>query len=69
MKKRISLTILLIPVISFMLMADTSVAQEKASLKKIYNVTDGPITTPFSPAILVNNSLYISGQLALPYMT
>ena len=38
--------------------------QEKESSKKIIHMTDEPGNTPFSPAILINDTLFISGQLA-----
>jgi len=39
-------------------------AQEKPSARKIITLTDQPANTPFSPAILAGETLYISGQLA-----
>lgn len=28
-------------------------------------MTDGPVSSPFSPAILINDMLYVSGQLSI----
>jgi len=33
--------------------------------KKVISLREGPVTSPFSPALLVGNTLYISGQLAI----
>ena len=38
-------------------------SQEKPSARKFISLTDGPSQTPFSPAILVGDTLYISGML------
>ncbi len=38
-------------------------SQEKPSARAFISLTDGPATTPFSPAILVGDTLYISGML------
>ena len=32
-------------------------------MKKVFNLTDKPATSPFSPAILIKGTLYVSGQL------
>jgi len=39
--------------------------QEKSSSKKIITLTDQPANAPFSPAILINDTLFISGQLSM----
>jgi len=33
--------------------------------KKVISLREGPVRSPFSPALLVGNTLYISGQLAI----
>ena len=38
-------------------------SQEKPAARKFISLTDGPSQTPFSPAILVGDTLYISGML------
>ena len=38
-------------------------SQEDAASRKYFSLTDGPSQTPFSPAILVGDTLYISGML------
>src|SRR5512136_2632420 len=38
-------------------------AQEKASDRQFISLTEGPSQTPFTPAILVGSTLYISGML------
>jgi len=40
-------------------------AEERASARKIIHLTDTPSTSPISPAILVKDTLYISGQLPI----
>lgn len=37
----------------------------QGSPKKVISLQKGPVTSPFSPALLVGNTLYISGQLAI----
>lgn len=40
-------------------------AEEKGAVKKFFNLTDKPATSPFSPAILIKDTLYVSGQLPI----
>lgn len=40
-------------------------AQENPSSKKIISMTDKPGNAPFSPAILIDGTLFISGQLSI----
>lgn len=44
-------------------LAAMAFAQEKPSDRQFISLTGGPSQTPFSPAILVGNTLYISGML------
>jgi len=46
-----------------MLLAPAGSAEEKATQRKIINLNDKPSASPISPAILVKDTLYISGQL------
>lgn len=41
------------------------IAGNPASTKKVITLSEKPGNLPFSPAILVNNTLYISGHLAV----
>jgi 2-iminobutanoate/2-iminopropanoate deaminase len=43
--------------------AATAAPQEKSSTRTYLSLTDGPSQTPFSTAILVGDTLYISGML------
>jgi 2-iminobutanoate/2-iminopropanoate deaminase len=40
-------------------------AEDTGATKKIFHLTEKPADLPFSPAILVKDTLYISGQLAI----
>jgi 2-iminobutanoate/2-iminopropanoate deaminase len=64
MKNKILSVFLLIPPALLFLLTTSSFSQKKASPKKIYYLTDEPGDLPFSPAILVKDTLFISGQLA-----
>ncbi len=45
------------------LLSLTGQAQAQAPVKKVFNLTDQPAASPFSPAILIKDTLYVSGQL------
>ncbi len=40
-------------------------AEDQKPVKTIFHLTDAPANLPYSPAILVKDTLYISGQLAV----
>jgi len=45
-------------------LATPAASQEGPMARKYFSLTDGPSQTPFSTAILVGSTLYISGMLA-----
>jgi 2-iminobutanoate/2-iminopropanoate deaminase len=63
MKKQILTAVFVFPLILFLSLPGPAAAQDKPSERKVVTPTDQPATTPFSPAILVAGTLYISGQL------
>jgi 2-iminobutanoate/2-iminopropanoate deaminase len=48
----------------FITLGAESVAQATGAAKKIFHLSEKPANLPYSPAILVKDTLYISGQLA-----
>jgi 2-iminobutanoate/2-iminopropanoate deaminase len=48
----------------FVILAAASAAQDTGAAKKIFHLSEKPADLPYSPAILVKDTLYISGQLA-----
>lgn len=64
MKKKLITALIIFSVSTFLSLSGTGAIQENSSSKKIIHMTDTPGNTPFSPAILINDTLYISGQLA-----
>jgi 2-iminobutanoate/2-iminopropanoate deaminase len=64
MKTKILAPFLLIPLAILLFLSASSFSQKQATTKKVYYLTDEPADLPFSPAILVKDTLYISGQLA-----
>jgi 2-iminobutanoate/2-iminopropanoate deaminase len=64
MKKK-SLILVLAVFISFSVFCFAgSFSQDNSAAKKIFYPGDKPSPTPFSPAILIKDTLFISGQLA-----
>lgn len=64
MNKRVSAVLLVVLlVISFALPG--SAAADQPSARKVITLSDGPSRSPFSPALLVGDTLYISGQLGV----
>lgn len=64
MKNKIfAILALLILALAFLFLNSLS-AEEQGSAKKIFHLGDKPGDTPFSPAILIKDTLFISGQLA-----
>jgi 2-iminobutanoate/2-iminopropanoate deaminase len=59
-----ALTMIFVFMICFMFFVSGVFAWESSS-KKIFHLTDKPADLPFSPAILIKDTLYISGQLAV----
>ncbi len=56
--------ILVLPlVLSIFFFSLASYGQETS--RQVISLRPGPVTSPFSPALLVGNTLYISGQLAV----
>lgn len=52
-------------VLAVMACAMFVIAGDPVPTKKVFSLTDKPGNLPFSPAILVNDTLYISGHLAI----
>jgi 2-iminobutanoate/2-iminopropanoate deaminase len=69
MKKRVSIALCVLSILSFLLFSGADAFQENPSSKKVLHLTEKPGNTPFSPAILINNTLFISGQLSINYET
>jgi 2-iminobutanoate/2-iminopropanoate deaminase len=63
MRKRLLTALFVFPLVLFFSLPGPAAAQDKPSERKVITPTDQPATTPFSPAILVGGTLYISGQL------
>jgi len=64
MTKALFKGLLIISVLFLLTFPAHSEFQGEISSKKIIHMTDTPGKTPFSPAILIDDTLYISGQLA-----
>ena len=64
MKTKILALFLLTPLAILLFLSTGSLSQKPEPTKKVFYLTDEPTDLPFSPAILVNETLYISGQLA-----
>lgn len=65
MKKTVFTVFLIISVFFLSILPANGDLQEKSSSKKIITITDQPANAPFSPAILINDTLFISGQLSM----
>jgi 2-iminobutanoate/2-iminopropanoate deaminase len=65
MNHKLSIAVFLLPLVIFFSLPGPAGAQEKPSTRTVIALTDGPSTSPFSPALLVGDTLYISGQLGL----
>jgi 2-iminobutanoate/2-iminopropanoate deaminase len=62
MKKSLILVSVLLLLVSFRF--DTGV-QEKKGPRRVITLGNTPVKRPYSPAIEVNNTLYVSGQIAV----
>lgn len=62
MKKSLIIIAVFFLIVSFKL--DTS-DQEKTSVRRVITLDNTPAKRPYSPAIEVNNTLYVSGQIAV----
>ncbi len=62
MKKRYGLMVLVL-LIGIGCLSAVAGAQGQSAEKKVFNLTDKPAASPFSPALLVKDTLYVSGQL------
>jgi 2-iminobutanoate/2-iminopropanoate deaminase len=56
-------------VIGLWLLPAAGQGQAQTEMKTVFNLTDEPSTSPFSPAILVKDTLYVSGQLPVDPQT
>jgi len=65
MKNKIITTLLIISFLLLLCMAGNSFSPQNTSPRKAIFLTEKPIDLPFSPAILVKDTLFISGQLAV----
>jgi 2-iminobutanoate/2-iminopropanoate deaminase len=63
MKKRLWFVLFVAALVCFFVLPGSIGAQDKPSARKVITPTDQPATTPFSPAVLVGGTLYVSGQL------
>jgi 2-iminobutanoate/2-iminopropanoate deaminase len=61
--KRMILGAMAAALLLWLVSAAPAASQEGAAARKFFSLTDGPSQTPFSPAIMVGNTLYISGML------
>jgi len=64
MKNRLFVTLTLLSLALSFLFLNCPGAEEQGSAKKILHLGDKSGDTPFSPAILIKDTLFISGQLA-----
>ena len=69
MKRTVLLALLIFSVLFLLNFLSGGEYQERSSSKKIIHMTDKPGNTPFSPAILIDDTLFISGQLSVNYET
>ncbi len=69
MNRKILALFLIVPVALLCLMTIYSLSQKKNPAKKILFLTEKPTDLPFSPAILIQDALFISGQLAVDPLT
>jgi len=65
MKKKILALLLIVPLALMIIMTAHSLTQKKNPAKKVLFLTEKPTDLPFSPAILIQDVLFISGQLAV----
>lgn len=61
--KRTILAVVAAALLLWLVPAAPAASQEGTPARKYFSLSDGPSQTPFSPAILVGNTLYISGML------
>ena len=66
MKNRLLTALFILPLVLLFSLPGPA-AQDKPSARKVVSLTDGPSDTPFSPALLVGDTLFISGQLGLDH--
>lgn len=64
MKNKFGMILILLPVVFLLLLAANPPDREEHHQKKVISLTDKPLDLPFSPAIFIEHTLYISGQLA-----
>ncbi|MFQ5721935.1 MAG: RidA family protein [Candidatus Aminicenantales bacterium] len=65
MKSKIMTPLFIISFLFLLCLAGNSLSLQDTSSKKIIFLTEKPVNLPFSPAILVKDTLFISGQLAV----
>ncbi len=65
MKKRILTLLLIVPLAFMVILTAHSLTQKKHPTKTIFHLAEKPMDLPFSPAILIRDTLFISGQLAV----
>lgn len=65
MRKKIFTLILFISVSFVFLFSGNTALPNDSSNKKVISMKEGPVSSPFSPAILINDTLFISGQLSI----
>ncbi|MHB8055856.1 MAG: RidA family protein [Candidatus Aminicenantales bacterium] len=65
MKKRSLTALIALSLICLLASPGPTGAQDKPSERKVITPTDQPANSPFSPALLVGDTLYISGQLGM----
>ena len=69
MRKSILSLLLIVPLALMLILSAHSLTEKKAPAKTIFHTTDKPMDLPFSPAILIRDTLFISGQLAVDPVT
>jgi 2-iminobutanoate/2-iminopropanoate deaminase len=65
MTKKIMVVLLILPVAMAFLSAEIYGSQANETTKKVIFLADQPSNLPFSPAILIKDTLFISGQLSM----
>jgi 2-iminobutanoate/2-iminopropanoate deaminase len=69
MTKKTLTTLAILSVAAALLPAALAATPEGPSARKLISLTDRPAETPYTPAILVKDTLYVSGQIAVDAAT
>ncbi len=65
MRKNILALLLIVPLALMLILTAHSLTEKNTAAKAIFHMSEKPMDLPFSPAILIYDTLFISGQLAV----